>query len=74
MAKVTNDLIYEILKDIQTRLSHVEENTRDLVKGQLRIRKDVNDLRGDIIRHDENFAQIESRLDRIEKRLNLVEA
>ena len=43
-------------------------------KPQLRIRKDINDVRGDIIRHDENFAQIELRLDRIEKRLGLIDA
>lgn len=74
MTEVTDELIYEVLKDIQSRLTHVESNSRDLVKGQLRIRKDINDLRGDILRHDGNFAQIEMRLDRIEKRINLVDA
>ena len=74
MTDVTNELMYEVLKEIQARLTHVEDNTRDLVKGQLRIRKDINELRGDIIRHDENFARLEVRLDRIEKRLELVDA
>ena len=74
MTDVTNELIYEVLKDIQTRTTQVETNSRDLVKGQLRIRKDINELRGDTIRHDENFAKIEVRLDRIEKRLGLIDA
>jgi len=74
MTKVTNDLIYDVLKDIQSRMTQVENNSRDLVKGQLRIRKDVNDVRGDLIRSDGSFAEIEVRLDRIEKRLGLVDA
>ena len=69
---VTKEMIYELAKDVQSEVNQLEQSVRDLVQGQLRIRKDINDVRGDIIRHDENFARLEVRLDRIEKRLDLV--
>jgi predicted nucleic acid-binding Zn-ribbon protein len=67
-------MIYELAKDVQSEVNQLEQSVRDLVQGQLRIRKDINDVRGDIIRHDENFAQIEVQLDRIAKRLGLIDA
>ena len=71
---VTKEMIYELAKDVQSEVNQLEQSVRDLVQGQLRIRKDINDVRGDIIRHDENFAQIEVQLDRIAKRLGLIDA
>ena len=59
-------MIYELAKAVQSEVNQLEQSVRDLVQGQLRIRKDINDVRGDIIRHDENVAQIEVRLGLIE--------
>jgi len=67
-------MIYELAKDVQSKVNQIEQSVRDLVQGQLRIRKDINELRSDIIRYDKSFAQIDVRLDRIEKRLDLVDA
>lgn len=74
MTKVTNELIYEVLKDIQSRLGNVERDMKELKTGQLNIRKDIHRLDGHILRHDDEFVRVNERLDRIEKQLSLVQA
>lgn len=74
MAKVTNELIYEVLKDIQTRVSQVESNVRDLVKGQIAIRKDINGLESHSLRHEGNLVELNERLDRIERSRSHIDA
>ena len=72
--KVTNELIYEVLKHIQDRLERHERILKDLQAGQIRLREELNALRGDDIRREVLQAQMDHRLERIEKRLNLSDA
>jgi septation ring formation regulator EzrA len=72
--KVTNELIYEVLKHIQDRLERHERILKDLQAGQIRLREELNALRGDDIRREVLQAQMDHPLERIEKRLNLSDA
>lgn len=65
---VSNELIYEVLKDIQVRLGRQEQTLKDLSTGQIRIREEINGSRGDIIRQEQRFNDLEVRLDRIDAR------
>ena len=73
MSEITNELIYEVLKNIQKRLDKHDHQFADLQRGMLQLREDVHSLRGDRIHYDKYFADIEARLDRVEKRLDLVD-
>ena len=73
MAEVTKELMYELLKQIQSRLGGVEEGLREIrqelisVRGHVvSIQNDIHNIYGVLARHDE-------RLDRIERRLELRE-
>lgn len=61
-------MIYEVLKDIQARLTRQEQALKDLSAGQIRIREEINGSRGDIIRQEQRFNDLEVRLDRIDAR------
>ena len=73
MADVTNELMYELLKQIQSRLDAIEQSVRE-VKHELNsirvhllgMQNDIHNIYGILGRHDE-------RLDRIERRLELRE-
>ena len=71
---VTNELIYEVLKQIQDRLVKVESTQTDHTRQLIRIREELNGLRGDDIRREVLQAQMDQRLQRIENRLNLTDA
>ncbi|MFZ5834852.1 MAG: hypothetical protein ACOY2B_05635 [Pseudomonadota bacterium] len=71
---VTNELIFEVLKQIQERLSRHEQMLKGLQAGQVRIREELNGLRGDDIRREIQQARMDQRLERIENRLNLSDA
>ena len=71
---VTNELIYEVLKQIQDRLVEVESTQTDHTRQLIRIREELNGLRGDDIRREVLQAQTDQRLQRIENRLNLTDA
>jgi tetrahydromethanopterin S-methyltransferase subunit G len=72
MTEVTNELMYEGLKRAQTRLDKIEDNTR-VISGELQaIRqhmaahgRDVNNIYDKLVGH-------ELRLERIERRLDLI--
>jgi hypothetical protein len=73
MAEVTNELMYEVLKNIQFRLDKIEGGIDELRFGHsamrghiLSIQTDVHNIYGILGRHDQ-------QLDRIEKRLELRE-
>jgi len=74
MAEVTNELIYEVLKQIQTRISNLED-------GQREIKSELQALRGHLVAIQQDVsnlyavqAKLELRLERIERRLELVDA
>jgi septal ring factor EnvC (AmiA/AmiB activator) len=74
MVEVTNELIYEVLKQIQERLSSLEKKM-DEVKSELQalrthsiaMQQDIHNIYATLVRH-------EARLDRIEQRLEIAEA
>ena len=73
MVEVSNDLIYEVLKQIQERLGNVDSKVTELkaemqaFRGHLvSLQQDVHNIYTILDRHD-------ARLDRIERRLQLVE-
>jgi hypothetical protein len=74
MADVTNELMYEVLKQMQQELAALKEGVREIKDSQLAIRthvvgpqQDVSNIYSILTRHDQ-------RPDRIERRLELVEA
>lgn len=74
MPEVTNDLIYEILKRLQTDIGEVKKTLADHGHQLIRIREEINALRGDDLRRESMQAQMAHRLERIEKRLSLSDA
>lgn len=73
MVEVTNDLIYEILKNIQGRVGRMEHGIGEIRHEvvsirltQMGIQNDIHNMYGILARNDE-------RLDRIERRLDLRE-
>lgn len=61
---VSNELIYEILKTIQEKLDRHERILKDLHAGQIRVREEINALRGDALRREPMQAQMDHRLKR----------
>ena len=55
--KVTDGLIGEILKAIQEKLDRHERILKDLHAGQIRVREEINSLRGDDLRRETMQAQ-----------------
>ncbi len=74
MTQITNELIYEVLKQLQSGLSEIKTTQADQNRQLIRIREDINGLRGDDLRRETMQAQMDTRLQRIENRLNLSDA
>ncbi len=74
MAEVTNELLYEILKKLQTDMAEVKNTLGDHGHQLIRIREEINMLRGDDLRRETMQAQMGHRLERIEQRLQLTDA
>lgn len=74
MTQITNELIYEVLKQLQSGLSEIKSAQTDQNRQLIRIREDINSLRGDDLRRETMQAQMDTRLQRIENRLNLSDA
>ena len=74
MVDVNNQLLYEILKTIQSGQAELKAALADQSRQLIRIREEINSLRGDDLRREALQAQMDVRLDRIEHRLNLTDA
>ena len=74
MAEVTNELIYEILKKLQPDMSDVKKTLSDHDQQFIALREQMHAVQGDILRLERQGAAVSHRLDRIERRLGLVEA
>lgn len=73
MAEPTNELIYEVLKSVQGGLARVETKV-DGLAAELRIMKGhMASFLGNEVLQDTRIAEIEARIDRIERRLELVD-
>ena len=73
MAEVTNELIYEVLKNLQTRLANVELVAIEHSHGLNAIRGHLASAQTDSTNVYSILTRIDQRLDRIEKRLELRE-
>ena len=71
---ITNELMYEILKQLQGEVARVRATLADHTHQLIRLREDINGLRGDELRRETLQAQMDHRLQRIENRLNLSDA
>ncbi len=70
MADVTNELIYEVLKSVQSQVSLIREDM-DSVKTRLsQMDSKLATLHLDIAGQSERMDRVDLRLGRVEKRLN----
>ena len=74
MVDANNQLLYEILKTIQSGQAELKAALADQSRQLIKIREEINSLRGDDLRREALQAQMDVRLDRIEHRLNLTDA
>jgi chromosome segregation ATPase len=73
MAEINGDLIYEMLKRIQSDISQLKEGQRDLRQDNLSIRNQIHNMQGDINSLRASFSHMDDRMERIERRLELRE-
>lgn len=73
MAELNGELIYEMLKRIQSDVSILKDGQRDLRNDQILLRNQMHNMQGDINNLRSSIAHVEDRLERIEKRLDLRE-
>ena len=74
MAQVSTELLYEVLKSIQTRLAGVDGKIDELkhdlqamLSHMIGVQQEISGIHATLVRH-------ELRLDRIERRLELTDA
>lgn len=73
MAEITNELMYEVLRKLQTRQEQSEHMMVELHNGQNALRGYVSSMQGDMTNVYGILTRIDQRLDRIERRLELHE-
>ena len=73
MAEISSDLIYEILKNIQSRVTNVELVTIEHSQSSNAIRGHMSSIQTDVNNVYAVLSRIDQRLDRIERRLELRE-
>jgi chromosome segregation ATPase len=81
MTQITNELMFEILKQLQAGMAEIKAILTDHTRQFLRVREDINNVREDIgnlrtddLRLETMQVQMNTRLERIETRLNLTDA
>ena len=73
MADEPIDLVLEHMTRIQADISDLKASVGELRKGQLSLRDDIHAIRGDLLRHEHILTSLDSRLRRVETRLELVD-
>ena len=73
MAEVTNELMYEILKQLQSDMAGVKETLRETNASLNAIRIHLLGVHQDIQNIYATLSRNDARLDRIERRLEIVE-
>jgi hypothetical protein len=69
-----HQLIFEILKKLQSDVAVIKTDVAEVKAMQLRMREDFNRFEGDLLRFERIEAGTQLRLDRIETRLNHTDA
>lgn len=73
MAEVTSELMFELMKRMHADLAGLKDGQKDIRQDLLSLRNQLHLLQGDFNTMRGSFAQFETRLDRIENRLELRE-
>ena len=71
MAEITNELIYEVLKSIQSRLNNLDSGQTDIKNELVGIRGHMLATVSETNNLYSRLGSVELRLDRIEKRLGM---
>jgi hypothetical protein len=71
---IDNQLIFEILKKVQSDVAVIKTDVAEVKSKQLRMREDFNRFEGDLLRFERIEAGTQLGLDRTETRLNLNDA
>ncbi|MCC6889114.1 MAG: hypothetical protein IT536_11330 [Hyphomicrobiales bacterium] len=74
MAEITNELMYEVLKQVQQDTVALREGQRETRESLVAIRTHMVALQQDVSNIYTILVRHEQRLDRIERRLELAEA
>lgn len=74
MSEVTNDLMLEVLKEIRADVRVMKSDISDLKHNVFRLREDSHEYTGNDLRIERQIAEVRVMLDRINTRLNLVDA
>ena len=70
---ISSELIFEVLKPLQTEQAKTSAAMADLAHQTIRVREDIHALRGDILRLERNIASLHVDAERIDRRLGLVD-
>ena len=73
MTDISQELMYELLKRIQSDLVTLKDGQRDMRQDIVSLRNHMHVMQGDINNLHASMAQVLTRLDRIENRLELRE-
>lgn len=71
MAEITNELMYEVLKQIHGSVALLREDVHELKQRMTSVEHRLAQIHGDMANHSERMDRIEARLARVEKRLEL---
>jgi septal ring factor EnvC (AmiA/AmiB activator) len=74
MSEITNELMFELLKKIHAGQSRIEHDIKDLKFRMGQVERAIVATQDTLNHHSGRFDRIEDRLERIEKRLDLVDA
>jgi chromosome segregation ATPase len=74
MTEITNELMFEVLKTIQSRLTNIETGIREIRSELVAIRGHLVATQQDVANLYSGQAGIELRLEHIERRLDIAEA
>ncbi|MEW8072604.1 MAG: hypothetical protein AB2826_19480 [Candidatus Thiodiazotropha sp.] len=74
MTRITNELIYEVLKNVQADISELKSVVVELKEGQIGLRGQLHAIQGDALRQERTVAVLQLDIDRIKNRLDLADA
>ena len=73
MTETSNELMYGVLKQVQEGQARILGTLADHSEQLIGIRDDIHGVRGDILRLERGIVETKVRLERIERRMGLVE-
>ena len=72
MPEVTNELLYEVLKSVQARLSNIEQGQREITARLSALQTHLMAVEKDVANIYDALSAMETRLHRVERRLDIV--